>query len=144
MKPSPIQLFRAGCALGALGVAFGAFGAHALEGQLEPKDLRTYEKAVLYQFVHAIALAGLGLALRFSEGGNGTGPGLRARARLRLGGGILLFGTIVFCTSLYVVAFGTKIAGAVAPIGGTAFLVGWLILALAPLASDDVESDPPV
>ena len=61
-----------------------------------------------------------------------------------LGGGILLLGTLVFCTSLYIVAFGTKIFGAVAPIGGTAFIVGWLILGFAPLRSDSGESDPAV
>ena len=104
-----------------LAVAAGAFGAHGLRDKLDAYSMDVYEKAVFYQFVHALALlivAGLGLANIFSA------------AQVQPIGALFLFGIIFFSGSLYGLALsGVKILGAITPIGGVCFLVAWLMLA---------------
>jgi len=104
-----------------LAVAAGAFGAHGLRDKLDAYSLSVYEKAVFYQFIHAMALlvvAGLGLANVFSA------------VQVQPIGVLFLSGIIFFSGSLYALALsGVKMLGAITPIGGICFLLGWLMLA---------------
>ncbi len=107
-----------------LSVALGAFGAHALRGRLTPEMLDIYHTSVQYQIFHAIGLIVIGiLALHFPNSG-----------LLRWSGWLMFFGIVVFSGSLYVLAVtGVTWLGAITPIGGTAFLVSWLLLAIMAL-----------
>jgi uncharacterized membrane protein YgdD (TMEM256/DUF423 family) len=115
-----------GAGLGALGVALGAFGAHFLrdwvsKGVWEARQLEIFEVGVRYQMYHALALIAVGL---WAE----RRPSRRATAA----GACFLFGCVVFSGLLYALAFTQiKILGAIVPIGGLAFIVGWLALAAA-------------
>lgn len=111
-------LFRIGAALCFLAVALGAFGAHALKSTLESAGmLDVWNKAVLYHFLHAVALVALAL--------HGTGNRV---AWLLLAAGIFLFSG-----SLYTMALtNTKWLGAITPLGGLCFLAGWAWLVIAP------------
>jgi len=107
---------------GFLGVAGGAFGAHALKAHLSPERMEIWHTAVLYQLIHAVALLAVGLA-------SGVLPG---RALLAGAGIAFIAGIVLFSGSLYALALsGVRILGAITPLGGLAFLVGWLLLALA-------------
>ena len=107
--------------LGALAVAAGAFGAHALRDRLEPAAINTFETAVRYQLVHTIAL--IVTAQR-----KGQHPGRAAS----LAGGLFLAGILLFSGSLYALAFGAPHAvGAITPFGGLAFIAGWVALAVS-------------
>ncbi|MDQ6621893.1 MAG: DUF423 domain-containing protein [Verrucomicrobiota bacterium] len=111
-------LFRVAAALCFLGVGLGAFGAHSLKPMLEAHGtLDAWNKAVLYQLVHAVAL--LALALH--------GPVNRGACNL------LLAGIVIFSGSLYLLAL-THIRwlGAITPLGGLCFLAGWAWLAISP------------
>lgn len=108
-----------GAWLGLIGVAAGAFGAHALRTRLDATHLQTFETAVRYQMIHALALL---LA------GGARGP---SRAR---GVAVALFatGTLVFSGSLYALALGApRWIGALTPLGGLGLMGGWLVLALS-------------
>jgi uncharacterized membrane protein YgdD (TMEM256/DUF423 family) len=105
----------AGALLAALGVAFGAFGAHALRSVLDPTAQDWWQTAVQYQMWHALGLVGIGAARL---------PGNRLPAAL------LTVGTLIFCTTLYLMALGApRWLGAVTPIGGSLMIAGWLVLA---------------
>jgi uncharacterized membrane protein YgdD (TMEM256/DUF423 family) len=107
---------RAAAVLGFLGVALGAFGAHGLEPHLVATGrLETWQKAVLYQFVHVLALLVLAVL-----------PGLRFRRAVGL---CWAAGVALFSGSLYVLCLtGATWLGAVTPLGGLAFLGGWTLL----------------
>ena len=107
-------VIRIGACLAFLGVALGAFGAHGLEELLVKNErVETWETAVLYNLVHALALLVLGLSRVPSRG-----------ACLSFAGG-----TVLFSGSLYVLSLTNfTILGIVTPLGGVAFLVGWGIL----------------
>ncbi len=110
-----------GALLGMLGVAAGAFGAHALRGRLEPSALQVFETAVRYQLVHAIALLFAG-----AHAGSAPRPGATVAAAL------FLAGIVLFSGSLYLyVGTGVPAWGAVTPVGGVCFMAGWLVLARA-------------
>ncbi len=108
---------------GALGVAIGAFGAHALHDMLvRAGRLDTFETAVRYQFYHALALLAIGVLWA-------ARPELRA---LGTTGALWAGGIVVFSGSLYILCFtGITKLGAVAPIGGLLLLGGWVSLLLA-------------
>ena len=107
-----------GAAFAFLAVALGAFGAHALEGRVEPRDLETYEIGVRYQMYHALALLFVALVIGRWEGA----PGIWA-------GWAFVAGILIFSGSLYaLVLTGVRGLGAVTPIGGAAFLLGWALL----------------
>lgn len=107
--------------LGFVGVALGAFGAHALRSTLEPRDLEIFETAVRYQLVHAVAL--LGVAWVWTRW-----PGAATVAA----GWFFVGGVVVFSGSLYLlVLVGPRAWGAVTPFGGVALLLGWASLAWA-------------
>ena len=101
----------------ALAVACGAFGAHALRMRLDAAQLDIWKTAVLYHALHALALILFGL--------------FRGRfAATDVAGWAFLAGTLLFSGSLYLLATtGQRWLGAVTPLGGVAFLLGWLILA---------------
>lgn len=106
-------------ALGALNAAIavgaGAFGAHGLRERLEPRALEIFETAARYQMYHALAIVLCGVL---------------ATRGATTAGWILQAGIIVFSGSLYALALtGVKGLGAITPLGGLAFLVGWLYLA---------------
>jgi uncharacterized membrane protein YgdD (TMEM256/DUF423 family) len=110
-----------GSVLMALAVAAGAFGAHGLRNKLDPYSMSVYEKAVFYHFVHAL---GILLVAVLARTGAITSSG-QARAAW-----LLLIGILVFSGSLYALAVsGIRILGAITPIGGVAFIAGWLVLA---------------
>jgi uncharacterized membrane protein YgdD (TMEM256/DUF423 family) len=116
------RLFSAGAFLCLLGVAAGAFGAHALRERLDQRDLEIFEVAVRYQMYSGFGLLAAAFAAQ-------RWPGLLPR----LGGGLLLAGAVVFSGSLYaLVLTQTRWLGAVTPLGGVAMLAGWLCLALSP------------
>ena len=106
---------------GALGVAAGAFGAHALQGKVEPRMLEVFETAARYQMYHALALLGASWL-----------AGQTQSTSASVAGWAFVVGILVFSGSLYVMVFsGLKWLGAITPIGGTAFIVGWIALAVA-------------
>ncbi len=110
-----------GALLALLGVAAGAFGAHALRGRLDPAQLQVFETAVRYQLVHALALLFVGAHGRTAPRA-GAGPA----------GALFVAGVVLFSGSLYALVFtGVRTWGAVTPIGGLCFMAGWLALAHA-------------
>lgn len=102
-----------------MAVALGAFGAHGLEGKIEPKYLKTWETGVQYQMFHALGLVAVGILC-----GN-----ISASSLLSWSGWLMLAGTILFSGSLYVLSIsGIKVLGAITPLGGVAFLISWILL----------------
>ena len=108
--------------LGALSVMGGAFGAHALKGQLTEKALDTFELGTRYQMYHALALLLVGLLLLQRPEASG----------LVYAGWAFVVGVLIFSGSLYALSLsGVKILGAITPIGGVALIVGWVLVAIA-------------
>lgn len=100
--------------LGFLGVAIGAFGAHALQAKLDEKMLKTYKTGILYHLIHTCAL--LAIALYGNQ-------------RFYSSAVFFLFGIILFSFSLYVYSItGVKIFAMITPVGGISFLIGWGLL----------------
>jgi uncharacterized membrane protein YgdD (TMEM256/DUF423 family) len=112
-----------GALSGFTAVAAGAFGAHALRDRLSAPMLQVFQTGVTYEMYHALGLLGVGILLaRFSIDGS---PWLTAA------GGLFIVGTVLFSGSLYLLALtGTTWLGAITPLGGVAFLLGWLALAI--------------
>jgi uncharacterized membrane protein YgdD (TMEM256/DUF423 family) len=110
-----------GALLACLAVGAGAFGAHGLRGRLAPELLEVFETAARYQMYHALALlAAAWVGERW--------PGASAQ----VAGWLFLLGIVLFCGSLYLLSLtGVRWLGAVTPLGGAAFLAGWLALAWA-------------
>lgn len=113
------RFIAAGAILAALAVMAGAFGAHALEGLLTEERLSTYETAVRYHMYHAIALILVGWIGRRRKG-----------AMLQWAGFLFLGGILLFSGSLYALVL-TEVLwlGMITPLGGVAFIVGWLLFA---------------
>ena len=104
-----------------LGVAAGAFGAHALRARLEPRLLEVFETAVRYQMYHALALLAVAWVASRVPGSMSTAAGW-----------LFVAGTVIFSGSLYAMVFtGIRALGAITPIGGVCFIAGWVCLALA-------------
>lgn len=106
---------------GALAVVLGAFGAHALEGSLSDRYQAVYETAVLYHLTHSIVAVLASLLL------------LSQKHRFyRYAALSFLIGNLLFAGSLYALAvFALPILGMITPLGGVAFIIGWLLLAVA-------------
>ena len=112
------RLVAAGAVLAAVAVAAGAFGAHALREAVEPERLATWQTAAQYGLAHALAAVLAGL---FAHAGV---------PRAALAGGLFVAGSLLFSGSLYaLVLFDMPALGAVTPLGGVAFIAGWLVLA---------------
>jgi len=112
-------------AIGALwmaaAVALGAFGAHGLRDRLDAYATGIWEKAVFYHFVHAAALL---IVPALARGGMLSAAGANRVCWL------LAAGVLIFSGSLYTLALsGIRSLGAITPVGGMAFLAGWLLLA---------------
>lgn len=110
---------------GFLGVALGAFGAHGLKDRLEPRLLEVFEVGVRYQMYHALALIASAWAVQRFPGTLST-----------VSGWSFVIGILIFSGTLYLMAMtGIRWLGAITPIGGVAFLVGWGALFLAAMWS---------
>ena len=110
-----------GSLLGFLGVAAGAFGAHGLRSRLSADMLAVFETAVRYQMYHVFALLVVAAAI-----------GRLGDARLlSMAGWFFVAGIFLFSGSLYALALtGVSMLGAITPLGGLAFLIGWACLAI--------------
>lgn len=117
-----VKLFWvAGSGFAFLAVAAGAFGAHALRSRLTPDLLAVFETAARYQMYHALAL----LAVAWAATQWPSGLTLAA-------GWLFIAGITIFSGSLYLLSLtGVRWLGAITPLGGAAFLAGWLCLAVA-------------
>ena len=101
-------------------MALGAFGAHALKARLAPEQLAVYEVGVRYHMYHALALLAVAWACTRWPGSN----------TVTASGWLFVAGTVLFSGSLYLLALtGTRWLGAITPIGGVLWLVGWGCLA---------------
>jgi uncharacterized membrane protein YgdD (TMEM256/DUF423 family) len=110
-----------GAILLGLAVVLGAFGAHGLRGRLDEYSMGIYEKAVFYQFVHALGMLIVPLFAR---------AGVLTESSLEWVCWLLLAGILIFSGSLYLLAAtGVRILGAITPIGGLSFIAAWFLLA---------------
>ena len=104
----------------AAAVILGAFGAHGLRDKLDAYSMSVYEKAVFYHFIHALGILIVALLTR----ARAIGPAGEGRVAW-----LLLVGIAIFSGSLYALAIsGMRTLGAITPIGGLAFITGWLVL----------------
>lgn len=111
--------FAIGAVSAGLGVALGAFGAHALKARLAPDLLAVWETGVRYQIYHALGLMAVAWAASRWPGG-----------AVNASGWAMVAGTVLFSGSLYLLALsGVRWLGAVTPLGGVAWIVGWGLLA---------------
>jgi len=119
--------FVVGAVIGALGVAAGAFGAHALKARLAPEMLAVFETGVRYQLVHALGLLAVGWA-----------AGRWTAWAVRVAGWLFVVGVFLFSGSLYAMCLtGVRALGAITPLGGVAFIAGWLLLAWGAWRGDE-------
>jgi uncharacterized membrane protein YgdD (TMEM256/DUF423 family) len=119
------QWIRLGALLCMIGVVAGAFGAHALRPHLNDYQLDIWNKAVLYQFVHAIAICFCGLMALHSP------ESQVIKAAWFFGAGILFFsGSLYLLSTTDLHRMSVKWAGPVTPLGGICFIAGWGMLAL--------------
>jgi uncharacterized membrane protein YgdD (TMEM256/DUF423 family) len=124
MLPAAKLFVSLGALAAALGVALGAFGAHALKARLSADMLAVWQTAVQYHLWHALGLVGIGILAQHLPG---SGP-------LRLAGWLMLAGIVLFSGSLYVLAAsGVRWLGAVTPFGGGCLIAGWLAVVYAVL-----------
>ncbi len=115
MKPSFVSI---GAGAAAIGVALGAFGAHALRGRIDEHALGLWETATRYWFIGAFGMVLFGLFRRQAPGG-------------ALSGWLLLSGSVLFAGSLYALALGApRVLGAVTPFGGASLIAGFVCFAL--------------
>ena len=113
--------FAIGALFAFLAVAAGAFGAHALKERLAAERLVQFELAARYQMYHALALIAAAWASERFPGGAS-----------RASGWLFVIGILIFCGTVYGLAFGApRWLGAITPIGGVCFLVGWILLVVA-------------
>ena len=118
------NFLRVGASLMALGVIFGAFGAHGLREIVSPEKLGIFETATRYLIYHALALLLIGTLLYF-----------RKTSLMPIAGWLFIGGIACFSGSLYLLTFAdivdlpTAILGPITPIGGFLFVAGWVTLA---------------
>jgi uncharacterized membrane protein YgdD (TMEM256/DUF423 family) len=110
--------FTSGAIAAFIAVALGAFGAHSLRNRLAPDMLNIFEVGVRYQLYHALGLLAVAWAIaRWPE------------SNLNAAGWAFIVGIVIFSGSLYILSItGIRWFGAITPIGGLAFLLGWAIL----------------
>lgn len=114
------KFLEIGALLALVGVAAGAFGAHWLRERVGADMLEVFRTGALYQLIHALALVALGTS------------GDRLGAWGRGAGWLFVVGILLFSGSLYALALsGTRLWGAVTPLGGVCFLAGWFALFVA-------------
>ncbi|MCD1261731.1 DUF423 domain-containing protein [Paenibacillus athensensis] len=106
-----------------LAVALGAFGAHALKGKLSEDMLSVYHTGVQYHMIHALGLILIALVADKLGGSSSL---------VHVSGWAILIGIVLFSGSLYALSLsGIKVLGAITPLGGVSFLLGWILLAVA-------------
>lgn len=116
-KMAPMPWLKIAAVVGFLAVAFGAFGAHGLRGKVDESMYAAYQTGALYHLVHAVVLLALALYARATS------------HDVAWPAGLFLAGVVLFSGSLYAMAItGFTRLGAVTPIGGVCFLVGWALL----------------
>jgi uncharacterized membrane protein YgdD (TMEM256/DUF423 family) len=114
--------FVLGCLNAFLSVVLGAFGAHGLKDKMNPDMMAVYHTGVEYHMYHALGLLAVGL----------LADKLGITGQIRAAGWLLQGGIILFSGSLYALSIsGIKPLGIITPFGGVAFLIGWILLALA-------------
>ncbi len=120
-------LISAAAFSGFLCVGIGAFGAHGLRARLTPAMMDVFQTGVHYQMFHTLALLAVGiLSLRAANA-----------VLLHWSGGLFLAGMVLFSGSLYLLALTeVRILGMITPLGGLAFLAGWLCLLLSVIRGD--------
>jgi len=122
MFQGPIPTFRLACICCGTAVALGAFGAHGLKDRLTPELLAVFEVGVRYQFYHGLAL----LACSLGPAALWRGPWMGRACWAWLAG------IVIFSGSLYLLSVsGQRWLGAITPIGGVAFLLGWAFALVA-------------
>ena len=105
-----------------IGVGLGAFGAHGLKTKVDPEMLTVWNTAVQYHLIHALGLLLIGILSQL----------MPAAPLIKNAGWSILLGILLFSGSLYaLVLTGNKSLGIITPLGGVAFLIGWLLLAIA-------------
>jgi uncharacterized membrane protein YgdD (TMEM256/DUF423 family) len=118
--PFARRCLAAGALLMLLGVMLGAFGAHALQAQLTPRQLSSFQTGVQYQMLHAFGLMIVAIVAQV------TG----ATSRLRWSAWLMLAGVGFFSGSIYLMTAGApRTLGMVAPVGGLSFMAAWALLA---------------
>lgn len=128
---------RLGFLIAAIGVILGAFGSHVLKELIGESELNTFDTGVRYQMIHALAIIIISLNHRkFDE------------SKLDLALGLFLTGIIIFSGSLYLLATRSiwgddsfRIIGAITPLGGVAFISGWLLLFFKGFAPEEGKQD---
>jgi len=117
-----VKLFlMLGSISGFLSVALGAFGAHGLKGRLDEYSMGVFQTGVTYQTTHALAIILVALLLKWYPDSS----------VLNWAGWCFVLGTLIFSGSLYALGMsGIKVLGAITPIGGVLFLIGWALLAV--------------
>lgn len=124
-----LNWFAVGAIAGAIGVTLGAFGAHALKSRVTEELLHVFEVGVRYQMYHALALFAVAWAASRWPGG-----------WVNASGWLFTFGILVFSGSLYLMTLsGARWLGAITPVGGLCFILGWIALAVAALRSSQVS-----
>jgi uncharacterized membrane protein YgdD (TMEM256/DUF423 family) len=124
MQPVARLFILLGSVNAALAVILGAFGAHILKARLSPEMLNVYQVGSHYHFYHAIGMLVVGL----------LAAQLHNDGAVQLSGFLMLAGIVLFSGSLYLLAVtGLTWLGAVAPLGGLAFIAAWVVLAVAVL-----------
>jgi uncharacterized membrane protein YgdD (TMEM256/DUF423 family) len=122
---TPPGWLSTGAILGAAAVGLGAFGAHGLKSRVTADLLAVFETAARYHLIHALAIVAVAWAAE-------RYPGVCATAA----GWLFLAGIVLFSGSLYaLVLTGVRGLGAITPLGGLAFIAGWILLALAPFTA---------
>ncbi|HEU4619550.1 MAG TPA: DUF423 domain-containing protein [Gammaproteobacteria bacterium] len=121
MAPSARLFALLAALLLAAATAIGAYTSHGLEGVLAPRDLAIVATAVQYQFYHGLGLLVVALLADRLDG-----------TAVRVAGGLMFGGALLFCGGIYARhLLALEGAGAVAPIGGSAMIASWLVLAYA-------------
>ena len=111
--------FATGAILSGVGVALGAFGAHGLKTRVAPELLIVFETGVRYHMYHALGLLAVGWAMSRNP-----------LPSINIAGVLFVAGIVLFSGSLYMMTFtGFRWLGAITPLGGLAFIVGWVLLA---------------
>lgn len=111
-------------AIGAIGVIFGAFGAHFLKSRLDASNLETIKTGVLYLFIHALAILVVCVIGKQHQGSR----------LLRMAGISFITGIIMFSGSLFIIGtssltgFPSSYIGFITPLGGLCFIFGWVFL----------------
>ena len=114
------RLLKTAALLMAIAVGLGAFGAHVLKSYLDQSALAIFETGVRYQFYHSLSLLACGILYKDFSG-----------KRLIWAARMFMIGILIFCVSLYALALllpDYKFIGAITPLGGLSFIVGWLLL----------------